>query len=147
MTLTQGRPGWLTPHNIMPAVVMFLGLFGITWAFDYAFDRMGINPASTLANNFMIGYFGAAIILYYQIKMYRDQKLARAEEKAQLFEELRHYIHQELSAIDVSATLESRDDRVRRIEEATRRIASFMEDFEPVATVSRAAASRATPVR
>ena len=56
MTPATARPAWLTPDRIVPVIVMFIGLFAITYVFDAAFDRMGVNPASTLFNNFSIGY-------------------------------------------------------------------------------------------
>jgi len=133
MTFTPARGDWLNPNSVAPTIVMFGALFAMTWILDYSFDRMGINPSSTLFDNFAIAYVGAAIILYYQIKAYRRYRSARAEDKADLYEEVRHYIHQELTAIDKSADLENREERVRRIEEATHRITTFLVDFERVA--------------
>jgi hypothetical protein len=122
MTPATARPAWLTPDRIVPVIVMFIGLFVVTYIFDAAFDRMGVNPASTLFNNFSIGYFGAAIILYYQIQAYRKQRTASAAEKAELIAELNKYMRGELAAIGSSAALEDRGELLRRIEEAMSRI-------------------------
>lgn len=136
MTFTSARGDGLNPNSVAPAIVMFGALFVMTWIFDYSFDRMGINPSSTLFDNFAIAYVGAAIILYYQIRAYRNYRSARAEDKADLYEEVRHYIHRELTAIDKSADLENREERIRRIEEATHRITAFLVEFERVAKPS-----------
>ena len=122
MTPATARPAWLTPDRIAPVIVMFIGLFAITYVFDAAFDRMGINPASTLFNDFSIGYFGAAIILYYQIKAYRKLRTVRAAEKTELIAQLNQYMRGELAAIGSSAALEDRGELLRRIEEAMSRI-------------------------
>jgi hypothetical protein len=122
MTPATARPAWLTPDRIVPVIVMFIGLFAITYVFDAAFDRMGINPASTLFNDFSIGYFGAAIILYYQIKAYRKLRTVRAAEKTELIAQLNQYMRGELAAIGSSAALEDRGELLRRIEEAMSRI-------------------------
>ncbi|HEY4740555.1 MAG TPA: hypothetical protein VIH76_08180 [Candidatus Acidoferrales bacterium] len=122
MTTATARPAWLTSDRIAPVVVMFIGLFLVTYVFDAAFDRMGVNPATTLFNNFTIGYFGAAIILYYQIQDYRKQRTAGARQKAELIAELNQYLRGELAAIGSSAALEDPGERLRRIEEAISRI-------------------------
>ena len=122
MTPATARTAWLTPDRIATVIVMFVGLFAITYVFDAAFDRMGINPASTLFNDFSIGYFGAAIILYYQIKAYRKLRTVRAAEKTELIAQLNQYMRGELAAIGSSAALEDRGELLRRIEEAMSRI-------------------------
>ena len=124
MAPATARPAWLTPDRIVPVIVMFIGLFVVTYIFDAAFDRMGVNPASTLFNNFSIGYFGAAIILYYQIQAYRKLRTVRAAEKAELIAELNKYMRGELAAIGSSAALEDRGELLRRIEESMSRIES-----------------------
>jgi|HubBroStandDraft_1064217.scaffolds.fasta_scaffold375836_1 hypothetical protein len=141
MTPATGRPAWLTSDWIAPVVVMFTGLFIVTYIFDAAFDRMGVNPASTLFNNFSIGYFGAAIILYYQIQAYRSQRTARAKEKAELIAELNQYVRRELSSIASSAALEDRGERLRRIEEVMLRIEARLVNSNPAAMPAKTAAA------
>jgi hypothetical protein len=143
MTLGTARPAWLTPDRIAPVLVMFVGLFVITWVFDAAFDRMGVNPASTLFNNFSIGYFGAAIILYYQIQAYRDGKSSRAKEKEEIIAEVNQYVRGELAAIASSAGLEDRDERLKRIEEAMARIEARLANSAPVTMPAKTAAPSA----
>src|SRR6202020_2044804 len=46
MTTATARPAWLTSDRIAPVIVMFIGLFLVTYVFDAAFDRMGVNPAT-----------------------------------------------------------------------------------------------------
>jgi len=116
---------------------MFIGLFAITYVFDAAFDRMGVNPASTLFNNFSIGYFGAAIILYYQIQAYRKLRTVRAAEKAELIAELNKYMRGELAAIGSSAALEDRGELLRRIEEAMSRIEARLANSAPAAVPAK----------
>ena len=137
MTPATARPAWLTPDRIAPVIVMFVGLFAITYVFDAAFDRMGINPASTLFNDFSIGYFGAAIILYYQIQAYRKQRTVRAAEKAELIAELNKYMRGELAAIGSSAALEDRGELLRRIEEAMSRIEARLANSAPAAVPAK----------
>lgn len=137
MTPATARPAWLTPDRIAPVIVMFVGLFAITYVFDAAFDRMGVNPASTLFNNFSIGYFGAAIILYYQIQAYRKQRTVRAAEKAELIAELNKYMRGELAAIGSSAALEDRGELLRRIEEAMSRIEARLANSAPAAVPAK----------
>ncbi|MFZ0039322.1 MAG: hypothetical protein WAK91_17990 [Candidatus Acidiferrales bacterium] len=137
MTSATSRPAWLTSGWIAPVVVMFAGLFVITYIFDAAFDRMGVNPASTLFNNFSIGYFGAAIILYYQILAYRGQKAARAKEKAELIAELNQYVRAELSSIVSSAALEDRGERLRRIEETISRMEARLVNSAPASVPAK----------
>lgn len=133
MTTATARPAWLTSDRIAPVIVMFIGLFVITYVFDAAFDRMGVNPASTLLNNFTIGYFGAAIILYYQIQAYRKQRTAGAREKAELISELNQYLRGELAAIGLSAALADPNERLRGIEDAISRIESRLANSAPAA--------------
>jgi hypothetical protein len=137
MTPATARPAWLTPDRIAPVIVMFVGLFAITYVFNAAFDRMGVNPASTLFNNFSIGYFGAAIILYYQIQAYRKQRTVRAAEKAELIAELNKYMRGELAAIGSSAALEDRGELLRRIEEAMSRIEARLANSAPAAVPAK----------
>ena len=137
MTPATARPAWLTPDRIAPVIVMFVGLFAITYVFNAAFDRMGVNPASTLFNNFSIGYFGAAIILYYQIKAYRKLRTVRAAEKAELIAELNKYMRGELAAIGSSAALEDRGELLRRIEEAMSRIEARLANSAPAAVPAK----------
>ena len=137
MTPATARPAWLTPDRIAPVIVMFVGLFAITYVFNAAFDRMGVNPASTLFNNFSIGYFGAAIILYYQIQAYRKQRTVRAAEKAELIAELNKYMRGELAAIGSSTALEDRGELLRRIEEAMSRIEARLANSAPAAVPAK----------
>ena len=137
MTPATARPAWLTPDRIVPVIVMFIGLFVVTYIFDAAFDRMGVNPASTLFNNFSIGYFGAAIILYYQIQAYRKLRTVRAAEKAELIAELNKYMRGELAAIGSSAALEDRGELLRRIEEAMSRIEARLANSAPAAVPAK----------
>jgi|ERR1700683_2488122 hypothetical protein len=133
MTIATARPAWLTSDRIAPVFVMFIGLFVLTYVFDAAFDRMGVNPASTLFNNFTIGYFGASIILYYQIQAYRKQRTSGARERAELIAELNQYLRGELAAIGSSAALADPSQRLRRIEEAISRIESRLANSAPAA--------------
>jgi spore maturation protein CgeB len=137
MAPATARPAWLTPDRIVPVIVMFIGLFVVTYIFDAAFDRMGVNPASTLFNNFSIGYFGAAIILYYQIQAYRKLRTVRAAEKAELIAELNKYMRGELAAIGSSAALEDRGELLRRIEEAMSRIEARLANSAPAAVPAK----------
>lgn len=132
MRIATGEKSWLSMEQFTPVIVMFVGLFLVTFAFDIAFDRMGINPASTLLNDFSIGYFGAAIILYYQIKSDRDRKVILAQDKARLSAEMKDYVHEELKAISASAAVDDREERMRRTADAARRISAFLEGFGPV---------------
>jgi hypothetical protein len=137
VTPATARPAWLTPDRIAPVIVMFIGLFAITYVFDAAFDRMGIDPASTLFNDFSIGYFGAAIILYYQIKAYRKLRTVRAAEKTELIAQLNQYMRGELAAIGSSAALEDRGELLRRIEEAMSRIEARLANSAPAAVPAK----------
>ncbi len=143
MAPATSRPAWLTSDWIAPVVVMFTGLFVITYIFDAAFDRMGVNPTSTLFNNFSIGYFGAAIILYYQIQAYRGQRTARAKEKVELIAELDQYLRAELSSIVSTAALEDRSERLRRIEETMLRIEARLVNSNAAALPPKIAAASA----
>ncbi len=143
MTPATTRPAWLTPDRFVPVIVMFFGLFVVTYIFDAAFDRMGVNPASTLFNNFSIGYFGAAIILYYQIRAYREEKFSRAKEKEEIIAEVNQYVRGEFSAIVSSAALEDRDERLKRIEEAMSRIEARLANSAPAEALLKTAASSA----
>jgi ABC-type multidrug transport system fused ATPase/permease subunit len=141
MKPASSRPAWLTWDRVMRVIVMFVALFVITYVFDAAFDSMGINPASTLFNNFTIAYFGAAIILYYEIQASRRLVSTSAKEKSELLDELKVYVRRELTAIGSSAALDDRNERLRRIEEAMSRIEAHLGNPVSAAFASKSPAA------
>jgi hypothetical protein len=131
MKPAKKRASWLAWDRILPIGVVSLGLFGVSFFSDIYLEKMGIPLTATIINNALIGILGGAALLAYEIKMSRDQEFKRAKERIALIAELNDHVRQGLTMIGLSAGLEQRDERLRRIDEAMTRIDTVLTDLLP----------------
>ncbi len=125
------RSSWLAWDRIIPIGVVSLGLFAVSFISDIYLEKMGVPLTATIINNVAIGLLGGAALLAYEIKMSRDQEFKRAKERIALIAELNNHVRQSLTMIGLSAGLEQRDERLRRIDEAMARIDTVLTDLLP----------------
>ncbi|HEY4740556.1 MAG: hypothetical protein WA734_11930 [Candidatus Acidiferrales bacterium] len=125
------RASWLAWDRILPIGVVSLGLFCVSFVSDVYLEKMGIPLTATIINNALIGLLGGAALLAYEIKMLRDQEFKRAKERIAMIAELNNHVRQSLTMIGLSAGLEQRDERLRRIDEAMTRIDTVLTDLLP----------------
>ena len=78
--------------------------------------------------------------------MSRDQEFKRAKERIALIAELNNHVRQSLTMIGLSAGLEQRDERLRRIDEAMARIDTVLTDLLPRAA-GTGSSTRAPSIR
>ena len=133
MQSATNRASWLRWDRILPIGVVSLGLFGVSFFSDVYLEKMGVPLTATIINNIVVGIFGGAALLAYEIKMLRDQEFKRAKERIMLIAELNNNVRQSLTMIGLSAGLEQRDERLRRIDEAMARIDTVLTDLLPYA--------------
>lgn len=124
-------PRWLAFNRTKPAIVFGLVLFVASDTMDLIFYRLGVPPGVVILNDAAIGILGAMLLLFYLSASYESQNFARAKERMILIAELNHHIRSALVAIESSAMLEDRAERLRRVEEATDRIESVLIDLVP----------------
>jgi len=103
----------------------------VSFLSDIYLEKMGVPLTATIVNNVVIGLFGGAALLAYEIKVSRDQEFKRAKERIALIAELNDHVRQSLTMIGLSAGLEQRDERLRRIDEAMSRIDTVLTDLLP----------------
>src|SRR3984885_6038427 len=125
------RASWLAWDRILPIGVVSLGLFCVSFVSDVYLEKMGIPLTATIINNIVIGLLAGAALLAYEIKVSRDQEFKRAKERIALIAELNNHVRQSLTLIGLSAGLEQRDERLRRIDEAMARIDTDLTDLLP----------------
>lgn len=124
-------PRWLAFERTKPAIVFGLVLFVASDTMDLIFYRLGVPSGVVVLNNAAIGILGAMGLLFYLSASYESQNFARAKERMILIAELNHHIRSALVTIGSSALLEDRNERLRRVEEATARIESVLTDLVP----------------
>jgi hypothetical protein len=126
-------PHWLTPERSKPALVTGLALFFISYFFDLVLYKLGVPAAATILNNVAIGLLGALILIFYLSTLHFEQNHLRARERMILVAELNHHVRNALTIIQYSASLEDREERVRRVGEAVERIDHVLMDLVPTA--------------
>ncbi len=137
---------WFAWERVIPIGVVAIGLFAASFLSDMYLERVGIPLTATIINNIAIGILAGAALLAYEIKVSRDQEFRRAKERIAMIAELNSSVRHSLTAIGLSAGLEQRDERLRRIDEAMARIDTVLTDLLQHATSS--GSSRAsTPAR
>src|ERR1700733_5844513 len=125
------RASWLAWDRILPIGVVSLGLFCVSFVSDVYLEKMGIPLTATIINNALIGLLGGAALLAYEIKMLRDQEFKRAKERIAMIAELNNHVRQSLTMIGLSAGLEQRGERLRRIDEAMTRLDTVLPELLP----------------
>ena len=146
MKPVRSRASWLALDRLVPIGVVSLGLFVVSFLSDIYLEKMGVPLTATIVNNVVIGLFGGAALLAYEIKVSRDQEFKRAKERIALIAELNDHVRQSLTMIGLSAGLEQRDERLRRIDEAMARIDTVLTDLLQHAT-SSGSSRESAPVR
>ena len=117
--------------RILPIGVVSMALFGASFISDVYLEMKGMPLRATLINNVAIGLLAGAALLAYEIKVSHDQEFKRAKERIALIAELNDNVRQSLTLIGLSAGLEERDERLRRIDEAMARIDTDLTDLLP----------------
>jgi hypothetical protein len=135
------RAPWFTWDRTLPIAVVSLSLFAASFISDVYLERRGVLLTATIINNIAIGLLAGAALLAYEIKVSRDQEFKRAKERIALIAELNNHVRQSLTLIGLSAGLEHRDERLRRIDEAMARIDTDLTDLLPHAAGSSRAPS------
>jgi hypothetical protein len=103
---------------------------------DLAFERAGSPAAAIILNDCVIGVLGGAGILLYQLKTQRDQEFERAKERMNLVGELNRSLRSAMTLIELSAVLDDRNERLKRIDEAMARVDMVLTDSLPRAASS-----------
>jgi len=146
---------WFAWERVIPIGVVAIGLFAASFLSDMYLERIGVPLTATIINNVVIGVLAGAGLLAYEIKMSRDQEFRRTKERIAMIAELNSSVRHSLTAIGLSAGLEQRDERLRRIDEAMARIDTVLNDLLQQATSDhsrapvasrRPAGSTVTPV-
>jgi hypothetical protein len=136
MKPTTKRTSWFEWDRILAIGVVSLALFGASFISDIYLERKGVPLTATIINNVVIGLLAGAALLAYEIKVSRDQEFKRAKERIALIAELNNQVRQSLTLIGLSAGLEQRDERLRRIDEAMARIDTDLTDLLPHAAAT-----------
>jgi hypothetical protein len=123
--------------RILPIGVVSMALFGASFISDVYLEMKGMPLRATIINNVAIGLLAGAALLAYEIKVSHDQEFERAKERIALIAELNNHVRQSLTLIGLSAGLEQRDERLRRIDEAMARIDTDLTDLLPHAAAGR----------
>lgn len=131
------RPSRFAWDRILPIGVVSMALFGASFISDVYLEMKGMPLRATIINNVAIGLLAGAALLAYEIKVAHDQEFKRAKERIALIAELNNNVRQSLTLIGVSAGLEQRDERLRRIDEAMARIDTDLTDLLPHAAAGR----------
>jgi len=121
---------------IIPVLLTVVVLGLASHYMDVVFERMGIPVAATILNDCAIGVLGGAALLLYQLKVQRDQEFERAKERMNLVGELNRSLRSAMTLIELSAVLDDRNERLRRIDEAMARIDLVLTDSLPRAASS-----------
>jgi hypothetical protein len=130
------RASWFTWDRILPIGVVSLALFGASFISDVYLEMKGVPLTATIINNVAIGLLAGAALLAYEIKVSRDQEFKRAKERIALIADLNNHVRQSLTLIGLSAGLDQRDERLRRIDEAMARIDTDLTDMLPHAAAT-----------
>lgn len=136
MKSTQNRPRRFTLDPIVPVLLTMIILGVASHYIDVALDRIGVPIAATILNDCAIAVLGGAAILLYQLKAHRDQEFERTRERMMLVGELNRSLRSAMTLIELSAVLEDRNERLRRIDQAMERIDSVLTDSLPRAASS-----------
>jgi hypothetical protein len=114
-----------------PALLSGLILFAASFLTDIILSWIGTPGQARFFNHLAIGIIGALLIVFFLSASYENQAYARAKERMQLIAEMNYRIRGALSLIEQSATLDNRDERLRGVDEAVRRIDVMLTDFLP----------------
>jgi len=114
-----------------------MALFGASFISDVYLEMKGMPLRATIINNVAIGLLAGAALFAYEIKVSHDQEFKRAKERIALIAELNNHVRQSLTLIGLSAGLEQRDERLRRIDEAMARIDTDLTELLPHAAAGR----------
>lgn len=126
-------PRWLSFERMSPALLSGLILFAASFFTDIILHWIGTPAQARVFNHLAIGLIGALLILFFLSASYENQVYARAKERMRLIAEMNYRIRGALSLIEQSATLDDRDERLRGVDEAVRRIDVVLTDFLPTA--------------
>ena len=131
MLPATGRRSWFALDRIVAIGVVSLGLFAASFISDVYLEKAGVPLTATIINNVAVGLLAGAALLAYEIKVSRDQEFKRAKERIAMIAELNNHVRQSLTLIGLSAGLEQRDERLRRIDEAMAQIDTVLTDLLP----------------
>lgn len=131
MHLNRTLPRWLSFERMSPALLSGLILFAASFLTDIILSWIGTPGQARVFNHLAIGIIGALLILFFLSASYENQVYARAKERMRLIAEMNYRIRGALSLIEQSATLDDRDERLRGVDEAVRRIDVVLTDFLP----------------
>jgi hypothetical protein len=137
MKSTKRRPIRFVLDPIIPVLLTVVVLGLASHYMDLAFEKAGIPVAATILNDCAIGVLGGAALLLYQLKTQRDQEFERAKERMNLVGELNRSLRSAMTLIELSAVLDDRNERLRRIDEAMARIDMVLTDSLPRAASSK----------
>lgn len=131
MRLNMPLPRWLSFERMSPALLTGLILFAASFLTDVILSWIGTPGQARIFNHLAIGIIGALLIVFFLSASYENQVYARAKERMQLIAEMNYRIRGALNLIEQSATLDNRDERLRGVDEAVRRIDVVLTDFLP----------------
>ena len=144
MHLNKPLPRWLSFERMSPALLSGLILFAASFLTDIILSWIGTPGQAKVFNHLAIGIIGALLILFFLSASYENQVYARAKERMQLVAEMNYRIRGALNLIEQSATLDNRDERLRGVDEAVRRIDVVLTEFLP--SVGTAAGQHGSPL-
>jgi hypothetical protein len=131
MGLKKNLPDWLSFNRSRPALIAGLALFAVSDILDLILSWIGIHSVATILNSVAIGILGGLLLLFYLTVSYENQVYARAKERMLLVAELNQHVRGALIAIEHSALLEDRRERLRKTEQAVASIDSVLTDLLP----------------
>lgn len=137
MKPSRKRPIRFVLDPIIPVFLTIVVLGLASHYMDIFFDKMGHPVAAAILNDCTIGVLGGAALLLYQLKTQRDQEFERARERMNLVGELNRSLRSAMTLIELSAVLDDRNERLRRIDEAMARIDLVLTDSLPKAAGSK----------
>ena len=137
MKPSSKRPLRFVLDPIIPVLLTMVVLGLASHYMDIAFEKAGVPVAATILNDCFIGILGGAALLLYQLKSQKDQEFERAKERMNLVGELNRSLRSAMTLIELSAVLDDRNERLRRIDEAMARIDMVLTDSLPRAAGSK----------
>jgi len=133
-------PQWLTPERFKPALITGITLFFVSFSMDIVLSWFGVPAAATILNDVAIGLLGSLLLLFFLYSLNLEQNYKRGKERMTLVAELNHHIRNALVVIQSSSSLDDKEERTRRVNEAVERIDRVLMDLVP--TVASAESPR-----
>jgi hypothetical protein len=131
MQIKDNLPGWLAFERIRPALIVGLVLFAVSDALDLILSWLNVPSVVLILNSVAVGLLGGLLLLFYLSVSYERQNYKRAKEQMALVAEMNRHVRSALIAIEHSALLDNRQERLRKTGEAVACIDAVLTDLLP----------------